>query len=463
MSAEGDSLSPNQLSQNLIPATSAWSRRTTVLAVLTAIAATWAIIATVVRASGPGLGSISVLVSFALAIAVGEALRVWLPGGREAAPVGTAAAVAFALTESATVPVGTLATAGASRPATAVIDPTINLAAGTVMAVVALATFVGIAPYLAAHRPPDVSAVMRRFLSVSLLIVAWRISLPGGHPLAETTASWPERWLVALLMAVVVVMALAFDALLAALLRVARGSRFRRVLWDELRVAAGLGGAIGATGVLVALAVEPVGLLALPFFLAPLLLTQLAFRRYAGVRQTYQQTIRSLSRLTELGGYTADGHARRVSGLAVAIGRQLGLGERALRDLEYAALLHDIGQLALAEPIPRGATVVAAPGEQRRIADLGAEVIRRAGVLDEVATIVERQVEPYRRRHQIDDRAVPLSSRIIKAANAYDDLLAGSTSAQSQREALERIHLGLAYEYDPRVVAALTGVLTRGA
>ena len=54
---------------------------------------------------------------------------------------------------------------------------------------------------------------------------------------------------------------------------------------------------------------------AIPVFVVPLLLTQFSFRRYAGIRQTYAQTIRSLSRVTEVGGYTETGHSRRVSEL----------------------------------------------------------------------------------------------------------------------------------------------------
>ena len=42
------------------------------------------------------------------------------------------------------------------------------------------------------------------------------------------------------------------------------------------------------------------------------------------------------------------------------------MSDAELLDLEYAALMHDIGQLSLTEPIPGGATVVAAPTEQRR-------------------------------------------------------------------------------------------------
>ena len=101
---------------------------------------------------------------------------------------------------------------------------------------------------------------------------------------------------------------------------------------------------------------------ALPVFAVPLLLTQFSFRRYATIEATYLQTIRSLSKVTEVGGYTETGHSRRVSRLAVTVGREMGLTERDLDDLEYAALMHDIGQLSLTDPIPGGATTMVAAG-----------------------------------------------------------------------------------------------------
>ena len=101
---------------------------------------------------------------------------------------------------------------------------------------------------------------------------------------------------------------------------------------------------------------------------------------------------------------------------------------------------------------------MAAPGEQRRIAGLGAEVVRQAGVLDAVATIVELQTASYRRDGEDD---VPLASRIIKVANAYDDLVGDTLEGGRRSAGLERIGLGLAREYDPRVVASLSRVLAQ--
>ncbi len=163
------------------------------------------------------------------------------------------------------------------------------------------------------------------------------------------------------------------DALLAAAVRASQShAPFRTAIVDEFRALVGIASAIAATGVLIALAAPFMGYLALPVFAVPLLLTQFSFRRYATIEGTYLQTIRSLSKVTEVGGYTPTGHSRRVSVLAEKVGREMGLSERDVTDLIYAALMHDIGQLSLQDPIAGGATRWQDPAEQRRIAELGA-------------------------------------------------------------------------------------------
>ncbi|MGH3491421.1 MAG: hypothetical protein ACRDP8_26310, partial [Actinopolymorphaceae bacterium] len=74
---------------------------------------------------------------------------------------------------------------------------------------------------------------------------------------------------------------------------------------------------------------------------------------------------------------------------------------------------------------------------------------------------VEAQAEPYRRPHVRDDTEIPRESRIIKVVNAYDDLVGTATSEDARLEALESLRLGMAYEYDPKVVAVLARVLGR--
>jgi hypothetical protein len=285
-----------------------------------------------------------------------------------------------------------------------------------------------------------------RLLAVACVAGVFRPLIAG--PLA--TAHWGVDLLV---MTALVVVAWFVEAIIAALIRADElRARFGVSLVDEMRVQLPLGAAVGASALLIAFAAEVMGLAALAVFSAPLLVTQVAFRRYAGIRATYLQTVRALARVTEIGGYVEPGHSARVSRLAVSIGRELGMPEPDLLQLEYAALMHDIGQLSLREQIPGGATVLVDRAEQRRIAEYGAEVIHQARVLDAVAEIVRQQSEPYR------PGDVPLSSRIIRAANAFDDLVGGSTDRDRTAAALERLRLDTAAEYDPGVIEALSEV-----
>jgi len=55
------------------------------------------------------------------------------------------------------------------------------------------------------------------------------------------------------------------------------------------------------------------------------------------------------------------------------------------------------------------------------------------------------------------DPDIPVASKIIKIASAYDQ--ARHEEDLSAIEALERIHQGSAYEFDPNVAASLRRVL----
>jgi hypothetical protein len=372
--------------------------------------------------------------AFGALIALGELLRLTLPGDRETAPIGSAGALAYALL----LGVGGVP---ARQPALQVV------------AVAAAGMTVGALPHLAAGRPAGVSGMAARLIAVAGVALIFR-------PFTRAPAIGPvAHWYVALIaMTGVLVAGWWLECLIRGLIRAdALQARFGVVLWDEMKVQLPLGVAVAATAMLIAFAAQEMGLVALAVFFAPLLVTQVAFRRYAGIRATYLQTVRALARVTEVGGYVEDGHAHRVGQLAVAVGRELGMSELQLLELEYAALMHDIGQLSLSDPIPGGATVLASRDDQRRIAELGAAVIKKAGVLDPVAEIVRCQSWPCRG----PDGEPPMASRIVRAANAFDDLVGASADISRAMTALERLRLDTATEFDPRVVEALSKVAAR--
>jgi HD-GYP domain-containing protein (c-di-GMP phosphodiesterase class II) len=411
---------------------------------LLASAAGVLLVASVAQTAGVGLRDSRAAIAFGIVIAFGELLRLSLPGDRESAPIGMAGALAYALL----VRVGT--------------TPSLH-SAQQVVTVTAIGMLIGAIPHLAVGRPARIGAMASRLLAVASVAFLFR-------PLAGN-ADVDGDWRIALpLMASLVILALLVEALLSALMRAdEQRAMFRVVLVDELRVQLPLGAAVGASALLMTFAAQVMGLAALAVFTAPLLVTQVAFRRYSGIRSTYLQTVRALAKVTEIGGYVETGHSERVSRLAVAIGRELGIHEPELLELEYASLMHDIGQLSLSDPIPGGATVLVSREDQQRIAELGAEVIQQAKVLGTVAEIVRRQTEPYRDVDFVPDAMIgdagspgpPLGSRIIRAANAFDDLVGGSLEPARAAEAVHRLQLGTASEYDPRVIEALSRVVHR--
>jgi acid phosphatase family membrane protein YuiD len=407
------------------------------------------LVASVAATAGDGLRNVHddrVAVAFGVLIAFGELLRLSLPGDRESAPIATAGALAYALL----IKVGNTFTGHSAQQ---------------VVTVTAIGMIIGALPHLAVGRPARVGGMAVRLLAVASVAFLFR-------PLAGDAAVQRD-WEVDLALGVsLVIVALLVEVVLSALMRAdEQRARFWVTLVDEMRVLLPLGAAVGASALLIAFAAEVMGLASLAVFTAPLLVTQVAFRRYSGIRATYLQTVRALAKVTEIGGYVETGHSERVSRLAVAIGRELGIHEPDLLELEYAALMHDIGQLSLSDPIPGGATVLVSRADQERIAGLGAEVIQQAKVLGSVAEIVRRQNEPYRNVDFVPDpRAAttegglsgpPMSSRIIKAANAFDDLVGGSLDAARATEAVHRLRLDTASEFDPRVVEALARVVHR--
>jgi hypothetical protein len=402
-------------------------------------------------------------VAFRLPVAFGEAIRIALPRGRESAPLAQTAGLGYALCFDIG---GVRTTYGAAE----------------VIAVVALGTVCGVAVQSYVGRRPRPGYIGRRIAVTAfaaLVFRTWLMPGPAAHLLNRHN---PPA--LGLTLAGVTLVAIAMDHFLAALLTQLEPGRVTGLPFADarrepsvraghqvgpllLRLLTGFRADCMATfrvcptvllfAVSVALSARSLGVWVLPIAAAPILVVQRSLRRYAEISATYQQTIRALSRVTELADYTEPGHARRVCHLALAIGRDLALPESELLDLEYAALLHDIGQLSLTDPIPGGATVLIAPERAASVASLGAAVVRQTGVLDQVAEILEHQFQPFLAERA--DEPVLLAGAIIRAANAYDDLVGGALDPDRRLAALHRIRLGMAAEYDPRVVESLTRIV----
>jgi len=206
------------------------------------------------------------------------------------------------------------------------------------------------------------------------------------------------------------------------------------------------------SGALFGLAFPQMRWWALPLALLPYAFSHLAFVRYHSTRVTYGQTIRALAQIPEVAGLATPGHSERTGAVAVAIARDIGMHPDEVTELEYAALMHDIGRITLNEP-----AILRAGYTDEDLARWGAQIIGEAPFLERVGLLVREQYKPYRSIGEELDRSVPLASKIIKVASAYDEAL--HEMRLSPVDALELLHLGSTYDYDPNVTASLRRVI----
>lgn len=229
-------------------------------------------------------------------------------------------------------------------------------------------------------------------------------------------------------------------------------SYLARAMLHDMNVFMGL----ALTGALFGELFGEVGWWALPIALLPYSFAHSAFRRFQETKTTYRQTIRALARIPEVSGLGIDGHADRTTDLATSIAKEMGLGPVQVEDVEYAGLMHDIGRVSLSEP-----QVIKVGYTDDDIARWSAEIIAESPYLERVADQVRYQYEAYRKPGSGSDPDVSMVSRIIRVAAAYDWKV--HKHGMSPLSALEDLHAGAAYEYDPEVVASLRRLLeTRG-
>jgi hypothetical protein len=375
---------------------------------------------------------------FGVLIAVGEMVQFRVDRTRNRAPIATSAALAYAMLRGPSV----------------AVPPEV----AQIIAVTAVATAAGIVPRAIAGLWWDIVVSCRRGISVACAAAAFAgLTTPD----LIWTGRWQEAIWIAGAMLAAVLSAGISDALIGAGQATERYNRpFPAALRDELSVMTRIGLAMGITGMLLATATALLGLWGPPVVLVPLLLTQFAFRRYSSAQRTYRSTVRSMARSTEIAGFSSPGQNARTAALAVAIGNDLGLTPARMEALEYAALLSGVGQLALADPSPGGASLLRTREERQRAAEIGAAVIERSGVLDHVAEIVRHSNDPYR-HGRANNSAIPVESGIVNVALAYEQLV-GEGSGQSPDKAMESIGLGIGAEYDPVVVESLRRIVGRG-
>jgi putative nucleotidyltransferase with HDIG domain len=177
----------------------------------------------------------------------------------------------------------------------------------------------------------------------------------------------------------------------------------------------------------------------------------------------YRGTALLLGDIVEADDHYTGMHSREVVDLAVAVARELGLSARQQRDVEFAALLHDVGKIRIPKDIINkpGALDEEEWAIVKRHPVEGAEMLELVGgTLASVGRIVRSSHERYDGGGYPDGLAgeqIPIEARIICACDAYSAMTTDRPyrGAMSLTQALAELRRCAGTQFDPRVVAAI--------
>jgi diguanylate cyclase (GGDEF)-like protein/putative nucleotidyltransferase with HDIG domain len=185
-------------------------------------------------------------------------------------------------------------------------------------------------------------------------------------------------------------------------------------------------------------------------------------RNAEDVASLHLRTIESLALAIEAKDQTSHKHLQRVRVFAVEVAKELGLPEDEVEALRAAALLHDIGKLAIPEHI------INKPGrlspeefEKSKIHTVvGAEILQRVAFPYPVAPIVRSHHERWDGRGYPDGlkgEEIPKGARVLAAVDCLDALASHRQyrNALSLDAAMEKVASMSGSAFEPRIVEVL--------
>lgn len=223
----------------------------------------------------------------------------------------------------------------------------------------------------------------------------------------------------------------------------------------------------GGIGFLAAITYVKLEYPAVILLVAPLLAVRVVYTRYGTMRDVCDNTTLAVMEAVESRGMFEEGHSIGVADMAVAIADEMDFAEEDVHFLRQAALLHDVGKLALKAALVNKAGPLT-PEEYEEIKQhplVSASVVSTEASFALVAPTI-------RHHHEMTDgggypdglagETIPLGARILAVADAFDAMQrptafrAPLTPYQASAEVIRAKGI----QYDTEVVDAFIKVVT---
>jgi HD-GYP domain-containing protein (c-di-GMP phosphodiesterase class II) len=185
--------------------------------------------------------------------------------------------------------------------------------------------------------------------------------------------------------------------------------------------------------------------------------------------RAYRGTALVLGNVVEADDAYTGVHSEDVVDISVAVAKEMRLRPAAVRNVEFGALLHDVGKITVPKEIINkpGALNDEEWAIMRRHTVEGQRLLDQiGGFMKDVGVIVRASHERFGGGGYPDGlmgEQIPLEARIVCACDAFSAMTTNRSysKARHPREALEELRRCSGTQFDPRVVVAVEAVVER--
>ncbi|WFD10528.1 GAF and HD-GYP domain-containing protein [Tepidibacter hydrothermalis] len=189
---------------------------------------------------------------------------------------------------------------------------------------------------------------------------------------------------------------------------------------------------------------------------------------YKEMKDLYLHTIQALAATIDAKDPYTKGHSQRVTKYALEIGKEMNLTDNQLQELEYMAILHDIGKIGIKDSILNKESSL--NDEEFEIMKthptIGSKILETMGSLSKIIPGVKYHHEKYDGTGYakgLKGKEIPLEARIISVADTYDAMTTDRPYRKglAHEVAMNEINKHSGTQFDPESVKYFNIVMDR--
>jgi len=191
-------------------------------------------------------------------------------------------------------------------------------------------------------------------------------------------------------------------------------------------------------------------------------------RLYEHLEQSHLQMILALVRALDAKDHHIAGHSERIAGWAIRLARALHCADDEVQDIQWAALLHDLGKVGIPDRLLHkpGPLLKKEWEVMQRHSVIGEEILSSGERMRRIGKIVRHHQEHWDGSGYPDGlrgKHIPMGSRVLAVVDAYGAMTEDRAyrRARSSRDALAELRRYAGTQFDPALVERFCPMIGR--